>query len=135
MTRSLNPTRRRPQFDAATALLALRALGCAYRPDVAVIDGAWLATCPGCRRPGTLRIRELRERDDDHRDPPVSVGCQRRCAEPAELATILSTDPDMLEARAEAARWRAHSTWLTDFTRRAFAADEFNEAPALAVAA
>ena len=134
MTRSHDLTRRRPQLDAATALLALRALGCAHRPDVAVVDGAWLATCPGCHAPGSLRIRELVERDDDHRDPPVSVGCHRRCAEPTELAAILSTDPDMLEARAEAARWRAHSTWLTDFTRRALAADEFNMAPALAVA-
>jgi hypothetical protein len=25
----------------------------------------------------------------------------------------------VLEARAEATRWRAHSIWLTDFTRRA----------------
>jgi hypothetical protein len=41
----------------------------------------------------------------------------------------------VLEARAEAARWRGHSTWLTDFTRRAFGADDLNTAPALAVAA
>ena len=102
MARSLNLTRRRPQLDAATALLALRALGCAHRPDVAVVDGAWLATCPGCHAPGSLHIRELGERDDDHRDPPVSVGCQRRCADPADLAAILLTDPDVLEARAEA---------------------------------
>jgi hypothetical protein len=129
--RSLNPTRRRPQLDAATALLALRAIGCAYRPDVAVIDGAWVATCPSCRTPGALR---LRERDDDHRGPPLSVGCQRRCAEPGELAAILATDVDVLEARADAARWRAHSTWLTDFTRRALDG-ELDQAPALAVAA
>jgi hypothetical protein len=102
---------------------------------VAVVDGAWVATCPSCRTPGALRLRELRERDDNHRDPPVSVGCQRRCAEPAELAAILLTDPDVLHARAEAARWRAHSTWLTDFIRRVLAADESSQARALGVAA
>jgi hypothetical protein len=132
--RSLNPTRRRPQLDAATALLALRAIGCAYRPDVAVIDGAWLATCPSCRTPGALRLRELRERDDNHRDPPVSVGCQLRCAEPAELAATLLTDPDVLEAHAETARWRAFSTWAIDGWRRTLAGGDLS-APALRAAA
>ena len=106
-------------MTASTALLALRAIRCRYTPDTAVPDGAWRADCPSCRRSGALRIREVRERDDEHRDPVVAVGCTRRCAEPAEIAALLETEPDVLEARAEATRWRAHSIWLTDFTRRA----------------
>jgi hypothetical protein len=105
-------------LDARTALAALCALHLDYRPDLDVIDGAWVADCPGCRHAGALRIRETRERTDDHRSPPVSVGCVRRCAEPSVIAAVLAQDPDLLEARADAARWRSRYHWAVDFARR-----------------
>jgi len=105
-------------LDARTALAALCALNLDYRPDIAVIDGAWIADCPGCRHAGALRIRETRERDDDHRDPPVSVGCVRRCAEPSVIAAVLATDPDVLALQQERDRWRAFASWAIDSYRR-----------------
>lgn len=93
-------------LDAHTALTALRALGCAYQPDLAVQDGAWQARCPSCRGISTLRIRELQERTDANRNPPVSVGCTRSCTPPAEIAALLATDPELLEARALSKHWR-----------------------------
>jgi hypothetical protein len=105
-------------LDAITALRALRVLRCPYAPDLAAIDGAWRATCPNCHRPEALRIRELRERDDEHRNPQVSVGCVHRCTEPAEIAELLSTDPELLTARAETARWQSRYRWALGLARR-----------------
>lgn len=49
-------------LTADRALEALRTLGCDYRPDVRVADGAWEARCPRCggsdRTPRSLRLRE-----------------------------------------------------------------------------
>jgi hypothetical protein len=123
------------KLDAKAALLALRALDLRYTPDLSVVDGAWCADCPICRARGALRIRELRERDDDHRDPLVSVGCTRRCAEPNEIAVLLSTDVNVLEARAEAARWRMRYRWALDSWRRTLTADVSDDASALRAAA
>jgi hypothetical protein len=112
------------------ALLALRAIGASYRPDTNVADGAWIATCPACRGPNALKITEARP------GGPVSVGCRRRCRPPGEIADLLSTDTDVLAARAETARWMTYAIWLTDFARRSVAstADEVVD-PVLAVAA
>jgi hypothetical protein len=54
--------------------------------------------------------------------------------EPAELAVLLSTDVNVLEAHAETARWRAFSTWAIDGWRRTLAAVEINDATTIAVA-
>ena len=110
---------RMPSLTADQALAALRAIGIHYRPDTAVIDGAWVADCPVCRHAGALRVRE---RDDTtpvyYGGGPVTVGCVRRCAEPSVIAALLAQDPDLLEARADAARWRSRYQWAVDFARR-----------------
>lgn len=105
-------------LDAISALRALRALNLRYTPDLTVDDGAWHADCPRCRVRGALRIRELHDRDDDHRNPQVAVGCTRRCAEPSEIAALLATDIDLLEANACCARWRALACWAIDCWQR-----------------
>ena len=121
---------RRSPLDAQMALLALRAIGLSYRPDTSVLDGAWIATCPACRRPNALKITEARP------GGAVAVGCRRRCRPPQEIAELLSTDPDILAARADAARWMAYAIWLTDFARRSIASTaDAPAAPVLAVAA
>jgi len=108
-----------PSLTADQALAALRAIGIRYRPDTAVIDGAWLATCPVCRHAGALRIREREDVGSvSYGGGPVSVGCRRRCVEPSVLADLLAQDPDLLEARADAERWRAFATRLTDSYQR-----------------
>lgn len=121
---------RRATLDAQTALLALRAIGLPYRPDTSVLDGAWIATCPACREPNALKITEARP------GGPVSVGCRRRCRPPQEIAVLLSTDPDILAARAETARWRSLACWAIESYRRSIAltADEAADS-VLAVAA
>jgi hypothetical protein len=66
----------------------------------------------------------------------VAVGCRRRCRPPQEIAELLSTDPDILAARAETARCMAYAIWLTDFARRSIGATADETAdPVLAVAA
>lgn len=126
----------RATLDAQAALIALRCLALDPRPDLAVIDGAWLADCRCCRFPRSLRVRELSERTGDNRDPPVAVGCVRRCADPAVIAAILATDPDLLEARDEAARWQALATWAIDSYRRSTAGSTHDHAdPSMQVAA
>ena len=112
------PLPRNRVLDAQAALLALRCLGLDYRPDASVPDGAWIASCPSCGVPGSLRIREVREQTDEDRNPPVAIGCMGRCAPPGVIAVVLSTDPDVLEERAETARWRAFAERLTDSYRR-----------------
>jgi hypothetical protein len=76
----------------------------------------WTATCIGCHRPNALILTEARRHD------PVTVGCRHRCQEPAALAAMLATDPDVLEAQAEARRWQATAKWAVDFARRTVAA-------------
>jgi hypothetical protein len=122
---------RRSPLDAQMALLALRAIGLSYRPDTSVPDGAWIATCPACRRPNALKITEARP------GGAVSVGCRRRCRPPQEIAMLLSTDPEVLAARAEAARWRSLACWAIESYRRSIASSMADQAadPVLAVAA
>ena len=121
---------RRSPLDAQMALLALRAIGLSYRPDTSVPDGAWIATCPACRRPNALKITEARP------GGAVAVGCRRRCGPPQEIAVLLSTDPDILAARAETARWRSLACWAIESYRRSIASStDEPAAPVLAVAA
>ena len=112
----------RGALDADRALAALRALRLDYRPNLTAVDGAWIATCPSCRAARALRLREVVERDDDHRNPPVSVGGARRCTEPATLAALLAMDPSLLATREERDRWRSLACWAIDSYRRAVAA-------------
>ena len=117
----------RPVLDADTALRALRALGLRYAPDLSVADGRWLGVCVCGARSLLIAEREHGGR--------VSVGCRRRCRPPQEIAVLLSTDPDILAARAEAARWMAYAIWLTDFARRSIASTTEPADCTLAVAA
>ena len=97
-----------PSLTANQALAALCALRLDYAPDTAVVDGAWVATCPVCRHVGALRIREREDVSPVYYSGgPVTVGCVRRCAEPSVIGAVLAQDPDLLEARADAARWRS----------------------------
>ena len=110
---------RMPSLTANQALAALCALRLDYAPDTAVVDGAWVATCPVCRHVGALRIREREDVSPVYYSGgPVTVGCVRRCAEPSVIAAVLAQDPDLLEARADAARWRSRYQWAVDFARR-----------------
>lgn len=124
----------RTVLDADQALRALRTVGCDYRPDLSVSDGAWVATCIGCRTPFALAITETGAQDGSPvliggrscSSPPlagilgsaVTIGCKQRCRPPAELAAILTTDPELLEARAAAARWQAFAERTTHSFRR-----------------
>jgi hypothetical protein len=109
----------RPVLDADTALRALRALGLRYAPDLSVADGRWLGVCV-CGA-GSLLIAE---REYGGR---VSVGCRRRCRPPQEIAELLSTDPDILAARAETARWRSLACWAIESYRRSIASSTADE--------
>jgi hypothetical protein len=114
-------------LTAPAALAALSAAGCSYR--CADDPCQWVATCPNCRRLDALVISE---REGDWRDrlvaergtpgAPITVGCRRRCCSPDELVAMLSVNPDLIEARAQAARWREFASRVTDSYRRAAAA-------------
>lgn len=105
-------------FTASTALTALLVLDCEYRPDLSVPDGAWIARCPLCRLPRTLRIWEASQREPDVSVPLwVSVRCRNGCAW-AAIRERLLTPVRVLEAEERERQAWARYRWALDLSRQ-----------------
>lgn len=109
------------ELSARTALRALRVSGCEYRPDLTVLDGAWIGRCPLCRLPDAVRIWELGSHGSDDGERPVaSAFCRRGCS-PGVLLEALVVDCDALAAREELRVLRERCGRVADSLRRAAA--------------
>ena len=90
---------------------------------------SWTATCPICRTQ-TLQVTERWSFDtqsrievsegewEDPPEPPASLYCTNKCAEPSLLAAILSMPIPYLAAIREQQAWRARYYWALDLAQR-----------------
>jgi hypothetical protein len=106
-------------LTADTMLRALRAVGCDYRSDLSVADGAWIGYCPLCRRSQALRVWETSEWNaGGELSPPfASAFCRAGCAQVAVLR-FLATPVRVLEAEDRERRMTARYRWAVRVARQ-----------------
>lgn len=100
----------RPELPIERILYAIRAYGLTYRAMWE--PNCWVAQCVNCRKWG-LQLTENEE------TLAVVLGCSHRCMSSELLRGMLRRNPERIRLEREVERWKAHSTWLTEFTRRA----------------
>lgn len=95
-----------PEYDAATAVAAIRAAGAAADSELVV------------NPLGASQVQDLREQAGQH----IAAGQYDQAAAALDQALALSaTDPELLQLRAEVALWQHQPTQAGHFARRAIA--------------